>query len=108
MTDPLDAKATTLQGRGKRITLRDGSESPRRHRHRQRGQGHRPQGRFHQQYVRVPTQKRIYGVNIKAEPSTRFADWIETNSSRSRPAISARSCLITTRSRKTQTIGRGA
>ena len=26
-----------------------------------------------------PDQKRIYGVNIKAEPSTRFADWIETN-----------------------------
>ena len=26
-----------------------------------------------------PSQKRIYGVNIKAEPSTRFADWIETN-----------------------------
>ena len=30
-------------------------------------------------YVRVPGQKRIYGVSIKAEPSTRFADWIETN-----------------------------
>ena len=30
-------------------------------------------------YVRVPGQKRTYGVNIKAEPSTRFADWIETN-----------------------------
>ena len=29
--------------------------------------------------MRVPDQKRIYGVNIKAEPSTRFADWIETN-----------------------------
>ena len=29
--------------------------------------------------MRVPGQKRIYGVNIKAEPSTRFADWIETN-----------------------------
>ena len=32
-----------------------------------------------QRYVRVPDQKRTYGVNIKAEPSTRFADWIETN-----------------------------
>src|SRR5262249_53262913 len=32
-----------------------------------------------QRYVRIPDQKRIYGVNIKAEPSTRFADWIETN-----------------------------
>src|SRR5690606_15803540 len=28
---------------------------------------------------RVPGQKRIYGVNVAAEPSTRFADWIETN-----------------------------
>jgi hypothetical protein len=32
-----------------------------------------------QRYVRVPGQKRTYGVNVKAELSTRFADWIETN-----------------------------
>ena len=29
--------------------------------------------------MRVPGQKRTYGVKVKAEPSTRFADWIETN-----------------------------
>ncbi len=29
--------------------------------------------------MRVPGQKRIYGVNVKADLSTRFADWIETN-----------------------------
>ena len=26
-----------------------------------------------------PSLKRIYGVNVKADLSTRFADWIETN-----------------------------
>ena len=30
-------------------------------------------------YVRVPGQKRTYGVNVKVDLSTRFADWIETN-----------------------------
>jgi hypothetical protein len=80
VVDPLDAKATSLEGRGKRITLRDASErvladiiigseikNPQR----------KEAGAMH--YVRLPGQKRIYGVNIKAEPSTRFADWIETN-----------------------------
>jgi hypothetical protein len=78
--DPLDAKVMTLQGRGKRITLRDqsekvladiiiGNEI----------KGSERKSGVAQRYVRVPDQKRIYGVNIKAEPSTRFADWIETN-----------------------------
>jgi Domain of unknown function (DUF4340) len=80
VVDPLDAKASSLEGRGKRITLRDASEkvladiiigseikNPQR----------KEAGAMH--YVRLPGQKRIYGVNIKAEPSTRFADWIETN-----------------------------
>jgi hypothetical protein len=80
VVDPLDAKVTTLQGRGKRITLRDssekvladiiiGNEI----------KGTERKGGGAQRYVRVPDQKPIYGVNIKAEPSTRFADWIETN-----------------------------
>jgi hypothetical protein len=30
-------------------------------------------------YVRTPGSKRTYGVNVKAELSTRFSDWIETN-----------------------------
>ena len=74
--DPLDTKITTLKGRGKRITLRDASEKVladfiigNEIKDRKTGQ----------RYVRVPGQKRIYGVKIKAEPSTRFADWIETN-----------------------------
>jgi Domain of unknown function (DUF4340) len=77
--DPLDTKVSTLQGRGKRITLRDASEkiladiiigNEIKGLERKAGSLH---------YVRVPDQKRIYGVNVKAEPSTRFADWIETN-----------------------------
>ena len=73
--DPLDAKSTSFQGRGKRVTLRNasdevladfiiGKEVP---------------GKPDQRFVRVPGQKRIYGVNVKVDLSTRFSDWIETN-----------------------------
>lgn len=79
--DPLDAKVASLSGRGKRITLRDSTEKVladfiigndvR--------STERKEGATSQRYVRVPGQKRIYGVNVKADLSTRFADWIETN-----------------------------
>jgi hypothetical protein len=78
--DPLDTKTTTLKGRGKRVTLRDGSENVLadfiigndiKGTERRDGSA--------QHYVRVPGQKRTYGVNVKADLSTRFPDWIETN-----------------------------
>jgi hypothetical protein len=78
--DPLDAKVMALQGRGKRITLRDASEkvladiiigNEIKGTERKEGTA--------QRYVRTPDLKVTYGINIKAEPSTRFADWIETN-----------------------------
>jgi hypothetical protein len=78
--DPLDAKVTTLQGRGKRITLRDESEKVLADiiiGNDIKGTERKDSSAM--RYVRVPGQKRIYGVNIKAEPSTKFADWIETN-----------------------------
>ncbi len=78
--DPLDAKVSTLKGRGKRITLRDASEKVLADiviGNEIKGTERKDGGA--QRYVRAPDQKRIYGVNIKAEPSTRFADWIETN-----------------------------
>ena len=79
--DPLDAKVTSLEGRGKRITLRDATEKVLADiiiGKEIRGTSDRKDaGAMH--YVRVPGQKRTYGVRIKAEPSTRFADWIETN-----------------------------
>ena len=75
VVDPLDTKTSTLKGRGKRITLRDSA-----------GQvladfiiGEEVKDKTGQRCVRVPGQKRTYGVKVKAEPSTRFADWIETN-----------------------------
>ncbi len=72
--DPLDPKAP-LKGRGKRVTLRDKSEKV-------LGDfiiGKEIEGRTGQRYVRVPGQKRTYGVNVKVDLTTRFADWIETN-----------------------------
>jgi hypothetical protein len=79
--DPLDTKISTLSGRGKRITLRDASENILADfiiGNEIRG-SERKDGTGAQRYVRVPGQKRIYGVNVKADLSTRFADWIETN-----------------------------
>ena len=81
VVDPLDAKAMSLKGRGKRVTLRDKSEKVladfiigKDVRAVREGSDTTPQ-----RYVRVPGQKRTYGVNVKADLSTRFADWIETN-----------------------------
>ncbi len=78
--DPLDVKATALQGRGKRVTLRDASEKVladfiigNEIKGTERKEGEKPH------YVRVPGQKRTYGVTVKADLSTKFADWIETN-----------------------------
>jgi hypothetical protein len=79
--DPLDAKVTALKGRGKRVTLRDASETVLADfiiGNEIKG-NERKEGSGGQRYVRVPGQKRIYGVNVKADLSTRFADWIETN-----------------------------
>ncbi len=81
--DPLDGKTTTLEGRGKRVTLKDASEKVladfiigKEIKGTERG---KEGGGGPQHYVRVPDQKRTYGVAVKADLSTRFADWIETN-----------------------------
>lgn len=73
--DPLDPKTPSYEGAGKRITLRDRSD-------RVLADyiiGKDVAGRPGQKFVRRPGQARTYGVNVKAEPSTRFADWIEPN-----------------------------
>jgi hypothetical protein len=78
--DPLDAKTMTLQGRGKRVTLRDATEKVLADfiiGNELKGADRKEGAALH--YVRVPDQKRTYGVNVKADLSTRFADWIETN-----------------------------
>jgi hypothetical protein len=80
--DPLDPKATSLKGRGKRVTLRDASEKVLADfiiGKEVRDKNKDDRDRREQRYVRVPGQKRIYGVNVKVDLSTKFADWIETN-----------------------------
>lgn len=72
--DPLDLKGP-LKGRGKRVTLKDKSEKVLA----EFIIGNEVRDHAGQRYVRVPTQKRTYAVNVKAELSTKFADWIETN-----------------------------
>jgi hypothetical protein len=80
--DPLDTKNTSLKGRGKRVTLRDvsdktladfiiGNEVDK--------ESVKKRETNTQRYVRVPGQKPTYGVNMKVDLSTKFADWIETN-----------------------------
>jgi hypothetical protein len=80
--DPLDSKTTALEGRGKRVTLRDASERVLADfiiGNEIKGTERGKEGGGGQRYVRVPDQKRTYGVAVKADLSTRFADWIETN-----------------------------
>ncbi len=74
--DPLEVKSIAdVEGVGKRIILRDksdkiladyiiGKDVP---------------GRPDQKFIRRPGQTRTYGVTMKAEVSTSFADWIEPN-----------------------------
>ena len=81
VVDPLDTKGG-LKGIGKRVTLRDKSEKvladfiigkeidATKSKDSEKGG---------QRYVRMPGKNRVYGVNVKADLSTRFADWIETN-----------------------------
>jgi hypothetical protein len=72
VVDPLDEKASGLTGRGKRVTLRDAN-----------GAvladyifGKAVEGKPGYRYVRVPGQKRTYAVKTDADPSARFADWV--------------------------------
>lgn len=73
--DPLDTKATSLQGRGKRVTIKA-----------QDGKvladlivGKAVPNRPTQRYVRVPGKPRTYAADINVDLAARFADWIETN-----------------------------
>jgi hypothetical protein len=71
--DPLDEAATSLEGRGKRVTLK--------------GDGGRvladfivgktPEDRTGYRFVRIPGQKRVYVAKMDVDLSTRFEDWIE-------------------------------
>ena len=73
--DPLDDTATTLEGRGTRVTFKDASEAVVADLILGDELAERPGFRF----VRVPGQKRVYAARFGAEISTAFEDWIETN-----------------------------
>ncbi|MEW5975105.1 MAG: DUF4340 domain-containing protein [Acidobacteriota bacterium] len=73
--DPLDQNATSLTGRGQRVTLRDGN-----------GTlladfviGKKAPDKAGYRYMRVPGSRRTYLVRTDAEVSSRFEDWIETD-----------------------------
>ena len=75
VVDPTDEAASTLRGRGTRVTFKGpgeevladliiGSPVP---------------GRPGLRFVRVSGQKRVYAARLEANISTAFEDWIETN-----------------------------
>ena len=73
--DPLDDRTSSLTGRGKRVTLKDGND-------RVLADfviGRPAEGKPDYRYMRVPTHRRIYSVKTEARASSRFEDWIETD-----------------------------
>jgi hypothetical protein len=75
VVDPLDQGATSLTGRGKRVTLKgDGDVILA-----DFVVGKAAEGKAGYCYMRVPNQRRIYLVKSEAEVSAKFQDWIETD-----------------------------
>ena len=73
--DPLSEAASSLAGRGKRVTLRDENGDPLV----DFVVGRKTPGKPGYRYMRVPSQKRIYAVKTDADISAKFEDWIETD-----------------------------
>ena len=73
--DPLDETATSLQGRGTRLTFKGANENVLADLVVGTELLDRPGYRF----VRAPGQKRVYAARFEADISTRFEDWIETD-----------------------------
>ncbi len=70
--DPLDQKVSSLQGRGKRVTLRDDKKAVLA----DFILGKPVEGKTGWRYLRVPGAKNVYSVKTDADPSARFADWV--------------------------------
>jgi hypothetical protein len=70
--DPLDQKNGSLQGRGKRVTLRDAQKNVLA----DFILGKPVESKARWRYIRVPGQNRTYAVKTDADPSARFADWV--------------------------------
>ncbi|MBI3679336.1 MAG: DUF4340 domain-containing protein [Acidobacteria bacterium] len=70
--DPLDPRNPSLTGRGKRATLRDARKEALA----DFVLGKPVEGKAGYRYVRTPNDKRVYAVKTEADPSARFADWV--------------------------------
>ena len=73
--DPFDEGATSLVGRGKRVTLKDGDDNVLA----DFVIGKTVDGKPGHKYMRVPGQRRTYAVKTDVDPSASFQDWIETD-----------------------------
>jgi hypothetical protein len=80
--DPLDPKVASLQGRGKRVTLRQAGGSVAA----DLILGYPVKERPGYRYARQPGGKRVYAVKTDADPSARFEDWAEPSLLRLNPS----------------------
>jgi hypothetical protein len=87
--DPLDPKVTSLQGRGKRVTLRDGQKNILA----DFILGKPVEGKAGWRYIRVPDSKRTYAVKTDADPSAKFVDWVNAGLLRM-PSASIRKLIL--------------
>ncbi|MFQ5739043.1 MAG: DUF4340 domain-containing protein [Acidobacteriota bacterium] len=71
--DPLDETATSLKGRGKRVTIKDKNDKILADLIIGKNTGEGKKLRF----VRIPDQKRVYVAQADIDISTKFEDWIE-------------------------------
>jgi hypothetical protein len=72
---PLDDSATSLTGRGQRVTIKNANDKILADIIVGNTIENRPGFRF----VRLPDQKRVYAVRIDIDISTNFSDWIESD-----------------------------
>ncbi len=75
VVDPTDLTATSLVGRGTRITVKDANEEVLA----DLIVGNPVENRRGLRFVRAPAQKRVYTARFEAEITTAFEDWIEQN-----------------------------
>jgi hypothetical protein len=87
--DPLDQKVSSLQGRGKRVTLRDEKKAVLA----DFILGKPVEGKAGWRYARTPGAKRVYAVKTDADPSARFADWVNAGLLRM-PAAQIRKIIV--------------
>ncbi len=71
--DPLDETATSLKGRGKRITIKGAGDKVLA----DLIIGKELEDHEGYHFVRLPDQKRVYAAKIDVDISTKFEDWIE-------------------------------